>query len=85
MTDWTNLHAPSLDEFEALAIAALDSLPQPFRDLTRERLSPSERATTLSAPDQDALDRRKTAMLDWIGQKLTRVLPVLFLLAGILA
>jgi len=56
-----------------------------FRDLTRERLSPSERATTLSAPDQDALDRRKTAMLDWIGQKLTRVLPVLFLLAGILA
>ena len=36
MTDWSNLLAPSLDEFEALAVAALESLPQPFRDLTRD-------------------------------------------------
>jgi len=36
MTDWSSLMAPSLDEFEALAVAALESLPQPFRDLTRD-------------------------------------------------
>ena len=34
--DWTNLQAPSLDEFEALAVAALESLPQPFRDLCKD-------------------------------------------------
>ena len=36
MTDWSSLMAPSLDEFEALAVAALESLPQPFRDLIRD-------------------------------------------------
>jgi predicted Zn-dependent protease with MMP-like domain len=36
MTDWSTLQAPSLDEFEELATAALESLPQPFRDLVRD-------------------------------------------------
>jgi predicted Zn-dependent protease with MMP-like domain len=31
--DWTNASAPSLDDFAALAQAALKALPQPFRDL----------------------------------------------------
>ena len=31
--DWTDRYAPSLDEFEALAVKALEALPQPFRDL----------------------------------------------------
>ena len=35
-TGWTNLQAPSLDDFEQLATAALESLPNPFRDLTRD-------------------------------------------------
>jgi predicted Zn-dependent protease with MMP-like domain len=34
--DWSTLQAPSLDEFEALAVAALESLPQPFRDLVKD-------------------------------------------------
>jgi predicted Zn-dependent protease with MMP-like domain len=36
MVDWTNLQAPSLDAFEAMAVAALEALPQPFRDLVRD-------------------------------------------------
>ena len=36
MTNWSTLQAPSLDEFETLAIAALESLPQPFRDLVKD-------------------------------------------------
>lgn len=33
MTDWSTLQAPSLDEFELLARAALETLPEPFRGL----------------------------------------------------
>jgi predicted Zn-dependent protease with MMP-like domain len=33
MTDWSSLQAPSLDEFELLARAALETLPEPFRAL----------------------------------------------------
>lgn len=33
--EWAERQAPSLDEFEELAVAALESLPQPFRDLVR--------------------------------------------------
>jgi predicted Zn-dependent protease with MMP-like domain len=33
-TDWTDLAAPSLDDFAALARAAFDALPEPFRSLT---------------------------------------------------
>ncbi|HEV2083079.1 MAG TPA: metallopeptidase family protein [Brevundimonas sp.] len=35
-TDWTNLAAPSLDDFAALARAAFDALPEPFRGLAGE-------------------------------------------------
>ena len=31
--DWAALSAPSLDDFEGLALAALETLPQPFRGL----------------------------------------------------
>ncbi|MDR3471821.1 MAG: metallopeptidase family protein [Devosia sp.] len=34
--DWADRMAPSLDEFEALAKAALESLPSPFRELVAE-------------------------------------------------
>ena len=33
MTDWTNLNAPSLDDFELMARAAFDALPDQFRAL----------------------------------------------------
>ena len=33
MTDWTNLHAPSLDDLEALTEAAYARLPEEFRQL----------------------------------------------------
>jgi predicted Zn-dependent protease with MMP-like domain len=36
VTDWSNLQAPSLDEFEALAVKALESLPEPFRTLCKD-------------------------------------------------
>lgn len=32
-TDWTDAAAPSLDDFAALARAAFDALPEPFRSL----------------------------------------------------
>lgn len=33
---WSSQPAPSLDDIEALAVAALEALPQPFRDLCRD-------------------------------------------------
>lgn len=33
MTDWTDLKAPSLDDFEVMARTALDALPEPFHAL----------------------------------------------------
>lgn len=33
MTDWSNLQAPSLDEFEVIAREAWDTLPELFRNL----------------------------------------------------
>jgi predicted Zn-dependent protease with MMP-like domain len=35
-TGWSGRLAPSLDDIEALAIAALESLPPPFRDLAAD-------------------------------------------------
>lgn len=35
MTDWSTLQAPSLDEFEVIAKAAFEQLPEPFRGLTQ--------------------------------------------------
>jgi predicted Zn-dependent protease with MMP-like domain len=34
--EWAGRQAPSLDDFEALATAALETLPQPFRDLCKD-------------------------------------------------
>src|SRR3569833_224615 len=34
--EWAERQATSLDEFEELAAAALESLPQPFRDLVKD-------------------------------------------------
>ncbi|MCE3289127.1 MAG: hypothetical protein K0R83_1139, partial [Caulobacter sp.] len=36
MNDWTHAAAPSLDDFAALAQAAFDGLPEPFRRLAKE-------------------------------------------------
>jgi predicted Zn-dependent protease with MMP-like domain len=38
MIDWSQAPAPTLDDFAALAQAAFDSLPQPFRGLAGEAL-----------------------------------------------
>jgi len=38
MIDWSQAPAPSLDDFAALAQAAFDALPQPFRGLAGEAL-----------------------------------------------
>jgi predicted Zn-dependent protease with MMP-like domain len=35
VADWSSRQAPSLDEFEALAVVALEGLPQPFRDMVK--------------------------------------------------
>ncbi len=51
MTDWTNLQAPSLDEFEALALAALQSLPEPFRGMVE-----GVPCAIAEFPDQETLD-----------------------------
>ena len=51
MTDWSTTAAPSLDEFEALAVAALDSLPQPVRDLCKD-----VRCFVAEVPENDVLD-----------------------------
>ena len=50
-TEWTDRQAPSLDEFEELAVAALESLPQPFRDLVRD-----VRCYVADFPEEDVLD-----------------------------
>ena len=49
--DWSTTLAPSLDEFETLAVAALESLPQPFRDLVRD-----VRCYVADFPENDVLD-----------------------------
>lgn len=51
MTDWTNLQAPSLDEFESLALAALATLPEPFRGLVE-----GVPCAVQDFPDQQTLD-----------------------------
>jgi predicted Zn-dependent protease with MMP-like domain len=33
VTDWSDRHAPSLDDFEVMAREALEKLPEPFRGL----------------------------------------------------
>jgi hypothetical protein len=53
-----------------------------FRDLTRDRLSPSERATSFPMPNQNVLDGHKLSMLEKIGRALRPVLLVLFYVSG---
>jgi len=48
---WANLQAPSLDEFEQLAVAALETLPQPFRELCKD-----VRCHVAEFPEEDVLD-----------------------------
>ncbi len=49
--DWAGREAPSLDEFEQLAVAALESLPQPFRDLSKD-----VRCYVAEFPEADVLE-----------------------------
>jgi len=51
LTDWSTTAAPSLDEFEELAVAALETLPQPFRDLCKD-----VRCFVAEFPESDVLD-----------------------------
>ncbi|MGN6101775.1 MAG: metallopeptidase family protein [Devosia sp.] len=49
--DWSGRYAPSLDEFDALARAALETLPQPFRELVRD-----VECIVAEFPEEEALD-----------------------------
>ncbi len=51
MTDWTDLAAPSLDDFEVLAQAALATLPEPFLGLVA-----GVPCVVQEFPDQETLD-----------------------------
>ena len=51
MTDWTNLLAPSLDEFEILAREAFANLPEPFRGLVQ-----GVPCVVAEFPDDETLD-----------------------------
>jgi predicted Zn-dependent protease with MMP-like domain len=50
-SDWADRMAPSLDEFEVLAKAALDGLPSPFRELVAEVV-----CIVAEFPEQEVLD-----------------------------
>jgi len=49
--DWSDRVAPSLDDFEALAKAALEALPQPFRDLVKD-----VECVVAEFPEEEVLD-----------------------------
>jgi len=51
MTDWSFAKAPTLDDFELLAKDALETLPQPFRDLVKD-----VRCFVAEFPEDDVLD-----------------------------
>ena len=51
MTDWTNLQAPTLDEFEILAREAFANLPEPFRGLVQ-----GVPCVVAEFPDDETLD-----------------------------
>lgn len=50
-SNWSELAALSLDDFEALAKAALESLPQPFRDLVKD-----VECVVADFPEEEVLD-----------------------------
>ena len=56
-----------------------------FRDVTLDRLAPSEDATNFPLPNQTALNERKLALLQGIGRLLRPVVLVLFGLAQIVS
>ncbi len=58
---------------------------QLFRDLTRDRLSSSERATNIPLPEQERLNVRKFGTLQQIGSSLQPVLLVMFFVTSVLA
>jgi len=58
---------------------------QLFRDLTRDHLSVSERATNLRVPNQEAADLSKFTQLQDIGKTLRPVLLVMFFVTGLIA
>ena len=51
VAEWSHRMAPSLDEFEALALAALDGLPEPFRELTHDVI-----CVVAEFPEEEVLD-----------------------------
>ncbi len=74
----------SFSALPPLSIGDNDEL-QLFRDVTRDRLSSSVRATNIPLPEQEALDARKLASLQRIGADLRPVLMVMFFVAIALA
>jgi hypothetical protein len=72
----------SFNAFTRLSIGDNDDV-QLFRDVTRDRLSPSERATNIPLPNQDALNITKISLLQSIGNLLRPVLLVLFIVTGV--
>lgn len=54
---------------------------RPFRDFTRERVSPSERSPDPSTPGQDRIIRLKVAMLETLGHAIGSLLGWLVILA----
>ena len=51
IADWSDRMAPSLDEFEALAKAALENLPEPFRGLVADVV-----CVAAEFPEEEVLD-----------------------------
>ena len=51
IADWSDRMAPSLDEFEALAKAALENLPEPFRGLVADVI-----CVAAEFPEEEVLD-----------------------------
>ena len=73
----------SFSALPPLSIGDNDEL-QLFRDLTRDRLSSSVRATNIPLPNQEQLNVRKFATLQQIGANLRPVLLVLFFVTAVL-
>jgi len=77
------VHFRSFNVLPPLSIGN-DSDLQLFRDMTRDRLSVSERGTNFSFPSQETLDRQKFTILDRIGKQLITALVVLFFITIVL-
>jgi predicted Zn-dependent protease with MMP-like domain len=61
--DWTNVRAPSLAEFEAMATAAYEAMPEPFKALCGEVVM-----QVVNLPTDDVLQRLGvTSPFDLLG------------------